>query len=34
VRKAGEQGWELVGVYRPSPIGYSKVDYVCFRQPR
>jgi hypothetical protein len=34
VRKAGEQGWELVGVYRPANIGYSHVDYVCFRQPR
>ena len=34
VRKAGKQGWELVGVYRaPGNTGVSHVDYVCFRQP-
>ena len=34
VRKAGDEGWELVGVYRPSSLGVIKVDYVCFRRPR
>lgn len=34
VRKAGAQGWELVGVYRPNTLGATKVDYVCFKRPR
>ncbi len=34
VRKAGSDGWELVGVYRPTAIGGTHVDYVCFRRPR
>ena len=34
VRKAGAQGWELVGVYRANTLGATKVDYVCFKRPR
>ena len=34
VRKAGAQGWELIGVYRPNTLGATKVDYVCFKRPR
>lgn len=35
VRKAGDDGWELVGVYRPvAHLGVTHVDYVCFRRPR
>jgi hypothetical protein len=34
VRKAGAQGWELIGVYRAAPMGATKVDYVCFKRPR
>jgi hypothetical protein len=34
VHRAGGEGWELVGVYRPSGIGANHVDYVCFRRPR
>jgi hypothetical protein len=35
VRKAGSEGWELVGVYRPAGhLGVTHVDYVCFRRPR
>jgi hypothetical protein len=35
VRKAGDEGWELVGVYRPAAhLGITHVDYVCFRRPR
>ena len=34
VRKAGNEGWELVGVYRAAAVGVSHVDYVCFKQPR
>ena len=34
VRQAGKEGWELVGVYRPSPLGATRLDYVCFRRPR
>ena len=34
VRKAGYDGWELVGVYRPTQLGATHVDYVCFRRPR
>ena len=34
VRKAGDEGWELVGVYRPTEIGTTHADYVCFRRPR
>ena len=35
VRKAGDDGWELVGVYRPAAhLGVTHVDYVCFRRPR
>ena len=34
VRKAGAQGWELVGVYRPNTLGATKADYVCFKRPR
>jgi len=34
VRRAGREGWELIGVYRPAPIGATHADYVCFRRPR
>ena len=34
VRRAGAQGWELVGVYRPNTLGATKADYVCFKRPR
>lgn len=34
VRQAGKEGWELIGVYRPSPVGATHLDYVCFRRPR
>ena len=34
VRQAGQEGWELIGVYRPSPMGATHLDYVCFRRPR
>jgi hypothetical protein len=35
VRKAGDEGWELVGVYRPAAqLGITHLDYVCFRRPR
>ena len=35
VRKAGDEGWELVGVYRSAAhLGVTHVDYVCFRRPR
>jgi hypothetical protein len=34
VRKAGNEGWELIGVYRPSNLGATHYDYVCFRRPR
>jgi hypothetical protein len=34
VRRAGSEGWELIGVYRPTGIGATHVDYVCFRRPR
>jgi hypothetical protein len=33
VTKAGHEGWELIGVYRPSQIGATHADYVCFRRP-
>src|SRR5438477_10561390 len=33
VRKAGAQGWELVGVYRANTLGATKADYVCFKRP-
>jgi len=34
VKRAGDAGWELVGVYRPAPLGMTHADYVCFRRPR
>jgi hypothetical protein len=34
VRQAGKEGWELIGVYRPSAVGATHLDYVCFRRPR
>jgi hypothetical protein len=34
VRQAGQDGWELIGVYRPSPLGATHFDYACFRRPR
>ena len=32
VKQAGSNGWALVGVYRPTPIGATVEDYVCFRR--
>ena len=32
VRKAGEDGWSLVGVYRATPMGMSHEDYICFKR--
>jgi hypothetical protein len=34
VRKAGQAGWELIGVYRPAHLGATVQDYVCFRHVR
>jgi hypothetical protein len=34
VRRAGAEGWELIGVSRPTQLGLTHVDYVCFRRPR
>jgi hypothetical protein len=34
VRRAGDEGWELVGVYRPTALGTTHADYICFRRPR
>ena len=34
VGRAGKEGWELVGVYRPNQLGATYADYVCFRRPR
>jgi hypothetical protein len=31
VRRAGAEGWDLVGVYRPA-ASLGNVDYVCFRR--
>jgi hypothetical protein len=33
VKRAAQKGWELVGVYRPTPVGVVHEDYVCFRRP-
>jgi hypothetical protein len=32
VRRAGHEGWELVGVYRGAAQGVNREDYVCFRR--
>jgi hypothetical protein len=32
VKQAGGNGWTLVGVYRPPPLGSTFEDYVCFRR--
>ena len=34
VRRAGTGGWELVTVARPTPLGATHSDYVCFRRAR
>lgn len=34
VKQAGLAGWELIGVYRPSPVGSTYEDYICFRRPK
>jgi hypothetical protein len=34
VRKAGQAGWQLIGVYRANPLGMARTDYVCFYRPR
>jgi hypothetical protein len=34
VKRAGEKGWELIGVYRPVQLGATFEDYVCFHRPR
>jgi hypothetical protein len=32
VRRAGSDGWTLVGVYRATQVGATHEDYVCFRR--
>ena len=32
VKRAGAQGWELIGVYRPAQLGATYEDYVCFHR--
>jgi hypothetical protein len=32
VKRAGREGWELVGVYRAAPLGATREDYVCFKR--
>jgi hypothetical protein len=34
VRAAGNDGFELIGVYRPNSLGATYHDYVCFRRAR
>jgi hypothetical protein len=34
VRRAGAQGWELVTIARPAPLGATHSDWACFRRAR